>query len=130
MCKIVIDTNVFISSRISSAGNPAKIMKLITDDKIDLYYSSNILNEYKRVLSYTKFNFTVEVQKASVEDIKNIGNLIKPIKSDIFMPDESDRIFYDTANAAEAYLITGNIKHYPEESHIITPTQFIEMFEI
>ena len=32
------------------------------------------------------------------------------------MPDESDRIFYDTAKAVNAYLVTGNLKHYPEET--------------
>jgi putative PIN family toxin of toxin-antitoxin system len=127
MLKVVIDTNVLISSRISAAGNPAKIMNLIAEGKIELCYSSDILNEYKRVLAYNKFNFSSESQELTIEDIKNVGNLINPFVSAIPFPDESDRMFYDTAKTVNAYLITGNIKHYPDEPHILTPAQFVEM---
>jgi putative toxin-antitoxin system toxin component, PIN family len=129
MFKVVIDTNVFISVIISASGNPAKIMDLIADGQIILFYSSDILDEYKRVLAYKKFNFSVEIQELAIEDIESVGDLIEPVASKIPLPDESDRVFYDTANAANAYLITGNLKHYPEESHILTPAQFIEMLE-
>ena len=129
MFKVVIDTNVFISVIISASGNPAKIMDLIADGQIILLYSSDILDEYKRVLAYKKFNFSVEIQELAIEDIESVGDLIEPVASKIPLPDESDRVFYDTANAANAYLITGNLKHYPEESHILTPAQFIEMLE-
>ena len=126
--KIIIDTNVFISSRISALGNPAKIMRLIADGQIEFYYSSDILDEYKRVLSYEKFNFSIANQELSIEDIKNIGILINPPTSKMPLPDESDRVFYDAAKSVNAYLITGNLKHYPEESHILTPAQFLEVF--
>lgn len=128
ICKVVIDTNVFISSRISALGNPAKIMNLIADGQIELCYSSDILDEYKRVLAYPKFKFSIESQKLAVEDIANIGEIINPVPSTITLPDETDRIFYDTAKTVNAYLITGNARHYPEEARILTPAQFIEMF--
>ena len=128
--KVIIDTNVFISSRISALGNPAKIMRLIADGQIEFYYSSDILDEYKRVLSYEKFNFSIASQELAIEDIENIGILIEPSKSKMPLPDESDRVFYDAAKTVEAYLITGNLKHYPKESHILTPTQFIDSINI
>lgn len=42
------------------------------------------------------------------------------------MPDEKDRIFYEVLLAArqeygEAYLVTGNKKHFPDESAVISP---------
>ena len=127
--RVVIDTNVFISSRLSPAGNPAKVMDLITAGKIALCYSENILKEYKRVLAYEKFNFSIDIQKLLIDDVVNIGNLISHFVSEIPLPDESDRIFYDTAKAADAYLITGNTKHFPDEPRILTPAQFVEMYE-
>ena len=130
MCKVVIDTNIFISSRITAAGNPAKIMDLIAEERIELCYSPDILDEYKRVLAYKKFNFSIKSQVLAIEDIVNIGVMVNPAVSEISLPDESDRVFYDTANAAGAYLITGNKKHYPEETHILTPAQFLELFEM
>ena len=52
--------------------------------------------------------------------------MIEPAASDIPMIDETDRIFYDTAKAAGATLITGNIKHYPAEPFIMLPADFIK----
>ncbi|MCM1126230.1 MAG: hypothetical protein NC429_07125 [Lachnospiraceae bacterium] len=34
-------------------------------------------------------------------------------KSDILIPDEKDRMFYDIAKCCHARLITGNNKYYP-----------------
>jgi putative PIN family toxin of toxin-antitoxin system len=127
MYKVVIDTNVFISSRLSLLGNPAKVMKLIVEKNMELYYSLSILNEYKRVLVYERLKFSIEHQMSAIEDIKNIGILLEPEASVISLPDESDRVFYDTARTVNAYLITGNLKHYPEEPQIVTPALFVEI---
>jgi predicted nucleic acid-binding protein len=54
-----------------------------------------------------------------------LGNLIEPLKSDIPFHDESDRIFYDTAVTSGAVLVTGNIRHFPDEPFVLTPTDFI-----
>ena len=42
------------------------------------------------------------------------------------MPDETDRIFYDTAKASGAILITGNLKHFPSEPFIMKSAEFLE----
>jgi len=47
------------------------------------------------------------------------------LDSNFPMTDESDRKFYDLHKAANAILITGNIKHFPKESTIIKPADFI-----
>jgi len=45
------------------------------------------------------------------------------------MSDESDRVFYDTAKTIGAILVTGNIKHYPDEPLIMTPAVFMKKLE-
>jgi len=57
--------------------------------------------------------------------LKMFGTQINPPTSTISLPDETDRIFYDTAKSSEAVLITGNIRHYPEEPFIMTPAEFL-----
>ena len=42
------------------------------------------------------------------------------------MLDEDDRVFYDIAKIAGAYLITGNLKHYPSKPFILTPSVFLK----
>ena len=129
MINIVLDTNIIVSAALSSEGNPAKIIKLIAlDDSIQIYYSPAILDEYKKVLSYERLNLSEEKQTRAVNLIEKNGVCVQPETSDIPLPDESDRIFYDTAKAVNAYLVTGNQKHYPEESQIVTPARFVEIF--
>jgi len=127
MTNIVIDTNILVSAALSPMGNPAKIADLISQEvNIQVFYSSGILAEYKRVLSYERLNISVQVQTAIINTLKEFGILIEPTASVIPLPDEADRIFYDTAKASEAILITGNIKHYPVEPFIMTPADFLK----
>ena len=128
MIKIVVDTNIVVSALLSAEGNPAKIMSLITsDENVLLFYSTGILDEYRRVLSYSRLNIAEEKQGRVILLIEKIGTLIEPPTSSIHLPDESDRIFYDTAEAIGAILITGNTKHYPAEDFIMTPSLFLEI---
>jgi len=129
MINIVLDTNIIVSAAITSEGNPANIIKLVSvSENMQIYYSPAIIEEYKRVLSYERLNLSDAKQIRAVNTIEKNGVCVQPETSDIPMPDESDRIFYDTAKAVNAYLITGNLKHYPEEPQIVTPARFVEMF--
>jgi putative PIN family toxin of toxin-antitoxin system len=126
MKRVVIDTNIFISAIISPTGNPAKIMSLVSYKELQLFYNIDILNEYKKVLAYEKLQIPIQTQIEAMNGINKLGMLIEPTTSKIPLPDETDRIFYDTAQTSGAILITGNIKHFPAESFIMTPARFIE----
>ena len=128
MQKIVIDTNVIISATLSNHGNPAKIIKKVSEKELELLYNISILIEYADVLARSKFNFSVEKQAILLKKIVEIGTVFNPTLSSISLIDEDDRIFYDTAKQAKAILITGNIKHYPSESFIMTPSDFLATF--
>ena len=125
MQKVVIDTNVIISAAISNAGNPAKIIKKVSDGELDLLYNIGILIEYADVLARSKFNFSEEKQAGLLKKIVEIGTVFNPVISNEPLIDEDDRIFYDTAKEAKATLITGNTKHYPTEDFIMTPSDFL-----
>ena len=133
MQKVVIDTNIVVSSFISPKGIPAKIIALIAlTEEFIICYNEDILSEYQDVLSRTKFdkyNFKSTEIANFIKKVKKLGIFIEPMASDILLPDESDRIFYDTAKFAEAILITGNIKHYPPEDFIVTPTIFLQLYQ-
>jgi predicted nucleic acid-binding protein len=102
-------------------------MNLVADGKVELLYSLKIIDEYKQVLAYEKFKFDIEKQKSTLEEIVEIGVELSPLVSIFpFDKDESDRIFYDAAKSGDAVLITGNLKHYPTEPFVMTPTDFIK----
>ena len=125
--KVVIDTNVIVSALLSSNGKPAVILDMLFNDEIQVYYSDNILSEYKDFLTRPALDIKLEKAIRFFEILKNIGIYTKQTVSTISLQDEDDRIFYDTAKQNNAILITGNIKHYPSENFILTPSDFLKM---
>ena len=44
------------------------------------------------------------------------------------MPDEDDRVFYEVSLSQEdSFLVTGNLKHYPTSTRVITPADFVNL---
>jgi putative PIN family toxin of toxin-antitoxin system len=52
--RVVLDANVFVSSILSAAGTPARILDAWRDGRFQLLMSDAILNEIGRVLRYPK----------------------------------------------------------------------------
>jgi putative PIN family toxin of toxin-antitoxin system len=123
---VVLDTNVLISAILSPSGNPALILGLVLDGKLQLYYTQEIMAEYQEALAREKFDFEVSRADLILETLVELGHLTNPDENSVPLPDETNRIFYDTAKTMGAFLITGNLRHYPEESSIITPRELIE----
>jgi len=126
---VVLDTNIIISAALVSLGKPARIIELISDDKLELIYNDSILNEYEDVLSRERLGFSIEAQRTAIDMIVDKGTLVDANVSTTPMIDEDDRVFYDTAITANATLITGNKKHFPAEPMIMTPSEFLDSFE-
>jgi putative PIN family toxin of toxin-antitoxin system len=131
--RVVLDTNVIVSALLSPDGAPAQILSLVAPGIIHVCYNQTILSEYETVLSRAKFKpeISQKLRSLVLGPLKEIGLLIASHDpSDFPMIDESDRVFYDVAKAAGAFLITGNMKHYPDEPFIITPRDFINKLSL
>jgi len=123
--KIVLDTNVLISAILSN-GPPAVIVDLMANGKLKPFYNDLIIEEYWNVLHRPKFNFKNIQIDSLLDTIVKTGVAVKiNVSSNIQMPHEDDRKFYDVAKTSLAYLITGNMKHYPKETFIVTPADFL-----
>ena len=127
MRKVVLDTNILVSALWLPTGNPYKIVDMFTNDKIVLYYSGLMADEYRNVLRRPKFNFPLEEVSKLLDYMCRYGILIEPVPSTIPMIDETDRKFYDTAKTAGSILVTGNTKHYPSEKFVVSPADFIAL---
>ena len=125
----VLDTNVLVSGLLSPSGNSALILNALRDRRFVCCYSYDILSEYINVLLRPKFGFCREEVENQIESIRKIGRVIIPRQSVQSMPDDSDRVFYDTAKTICAYLVTGNAKHYPDEPCVITPAKFLNLLD-
>jgi putative PIN family toxin of toxin-antitoxin system len=124
--RIVLDTNILVSGLFSSRGAPGQIVDALNSGLFSCYVCDAIIQEYTDVLFRPEFEFTPSKIESVFDSIKRSGIFVNPISSLHPMPDESDRIFYDVAKSADAYLITGNSKHFPNESFILSPAEFIK----
>jgi len=125
MRKVVLDTNILVSAMLTINGIPARIIEMALDGELSVCYNSNILLEYNNVLYRPQFDFNAKKVQNILSTITELGIELTPTASNFPMTHESDRKFYDLHKAANAILITGNIKHFPKESTIIKPADFI-----
>jgi putative PIN family toxin of toxin-antitoxin system len=125
MIKVVLDTNILVSALLKSKSLPAEVWRLCQEHYLCPYYSEDVFEEYQEVLIRPKFNFSLPVVSAIFSFIQKDGFLVSAENSNIFFQDESDRKFYDIAKANDAILITGNLKHYPDENFIMSAKDFL-----
>lgn len=130
----VIDTNVLVSALIAkdSESYPLKVLECAFNGKIVPLFNDEILDEYISVLHRSKFYLSDSDIKDVISVLRQIGVNTErtPIMGKSF-PDESDRKFYEVmASRNNAFLITGNGKHLPQEHSVVTPRQMIEILEM
>ncbi len=130
----VFDTNVLISSLLTQKTDTAtaRVINAIAEQRIIPIYSEEILEEYKEVLHRKKFPFTNDRINGILEMICQFGVIVDPSPTDEVLPDEDDLIFYEVVmekREDDAYLITGNIKHFPSKEFIVTPAEMMEILD-
>lgn len=127
----VIDTNVIVSAMLKGDSMPALVLKEVLLGNINMLVNEEILNEYLEVLSRKKFHFPTETVIRLIEEIKKQAIYVDATPLDEYMPDPDDAVFYEIVMEArkdvDAYLVTGNLKHFPEKPYIVTPKEMIEI---
>ncbi|MDR1539274.1 MAG: putative toxin-antitoxin system toxin component, PIN family [Clostridiales bacterium] len=127
MPRVVLDTNILVSALLSPLGNPAKIYRMFLTETLELVFSEDIFTEYEDVLFRPRLRISPVDAETVLAAIRQNGETALPVPSTDAMIDEDDRVFYDAAKSAGAYLITGNTKHYPKEPFVLTPAEFLEL---
>lgn len=128
----VLDTNVLISAALAhnKYSIPYSVFRGVVERRFVPLVDDNIVREYWEVFSRPKFSFMQE----TINDI--VGNTIKfainqPVPpSGIELPDSDDVVFYDVARAHQdkgAYLVTGNLKHFPNCGFAVSPRDFMNV---
>lgn len=127
----VIDTNVVVSSLFSKDGtsSPAQVVTAVLQGEITPLYNDEILSEYREVLQRPKFSFT----QSQIDEVLSIFvdygvKSFRVDSSEEDMPDLDDIVFYEvTLSVVDAYLVTGNVKHFPHKSFVVTPTEMVNI---
>lgn len=130
----VIDTNVVVSSMLKKDSIPGIIMELVVKGEIVPLLNDEILNEYEEVLSRKEFGFDLRDIRNLISGIIDVAIVLERSVSDEYFDDEDDRVFYEIAltgkSLLDSYLVTGNKKHFPSRSFVVTPREMFETVQM
>ncbi len=127
----VIDTNVLVSAMLKWDSIPGNVLELAYSGTVIPLLNAHITEEYRNVLARPKFRLTEDIIDSAVGELERIGIFIDAEMSDEDIPDPKDRVFYEVVmeerKSEDAYLITGNIRHFPVKPFVVTPRQMIDI---
>lgn len=132
MIYAVIDTNVLVSALLSRRSDAAtvQVVSAIFEKGICPLFNSEIIAEYEEVLCRPKFSFPLQAIRSVLSKIVELGMNTNRVHSSEIFPDPKDVVFYEVAlSKEEAYLVTGNTKHFPKTPIVVTPAEMLEILK-
>ena len=129
----VLDTNVIVSAMLRSGSVPGQVASEALHGDIIPVLNDDIIAEYEDVLSRRKFRFDKKAVKVFLEELKK-----RAVYSDYGLiedelPDPKDVVFYavlmEKRKDEDTYLVTGNMKHFPMRTYIVTPREMLDIIE-
>ena len=125
----VIDTNVLVSAMLKWTSVPGSIIEFAFNGVIIPVLNERIVEEYREVLMRDKFHLTKEIVDDVIQALEDQGEYIDTDNMDYELPDPKDVVFYaivmEKRKEEDAYLVTGNIKHFPEKPYVVTTRQML-----
>lgn len=129
----VIDTNVLVSALFSADSVPGRITLEALDGCIIPLINDEIIAEYNDVLYRRKFHFEWSAVKVLIDSMIKRGIPVDAGPVSDFIPDPKDVVFYavvmEQRKIDNAYLVTGNSKHFPQKPFVVTPREMLEIIE-
>lgn len=134
--KFVVDTNVLVSSLLSSKGPPRILLRFFLGRRIDWLVNDLILAEYETILSRKEFPVQWSEVLRTLEFIRLYAvpiPYIPDIPEGVNIPDLGDLPFISCARQGKAdALVTGNKKHFPASLckgiNVISPSDFLDFY--
>lgn len=132
MIYAVIDTNVVVSAYITKnlSAATSRVWAAVLQGRIIPVYSDEIIEEYYEVLRRKKFDIPEHLIKWAIEKVLLNGIRGERVPSKEHFPDPKDVVFYEVAlSKDDAYLVTGNKRHFPQAPIVVTPAEMLEILQ-
>ena len=127
----VIDTNVLVSAMLKWSSVPGSILEFAFSGIITPVLSEKIVAEYREVLMRKKFHLTEDIVEDIISILDEQGEYIDPGSMEYELPDPKDVVFYavimEKRKDEDAYLVTGNTKHFPVKPFVVTPREMLDI---
>lgn len=129
----ILDTNVLVSAMLKAGSVPGLVALEAMSGDIIPVLNDEILAEYEDVLRRPKFRFEERAIRVFLEELKRRAVYVDAVSVEEVLPDEKDVIFYavlmEKRKEEEAYLVTGNLKHFPVRTYIVTPREMLDIIQ-
>lgn len=129
----VLDTNVLVSAMLKTGSVPGQVAAEALYGDIIPILNEEIIAEYEDVLHRPKFCFDKKAVKVLLDELKKRAVYSDYGLIDDEIPDSKDVVFYavlmEKRKEEEAYLVTGNIKHFPMRTYVVTPREMLDIVE-
>ena len=127
----ILDTNVLVSAMLKANSTPSAVVAEALKGDIIPVLNEKIIAEYEDVLNRPKFKFNHDTVKLLLLELKRRCVYSNEGIVDDFVQDHNDVVFYavlmDTRKEKDAYLVTGNLKHFPVKPYVVTPREMLDI---
>ena len=127
----VIDTNVLVSAMLKWSSVPGNIIEFAFSGVIIPVLNERIVSEYREVLLREKFHLAKEIVDDVIQALEDQGEYIDTDNMDYELLDPKDVVFYaivmEKRKEEDTYLVTGNIKHFPQVPYVVTPKEMLDV---
>ena len=136
--RVVLDTNVLVSSMIASRGTIGRVLQLLRDDEFVAVYSKPMIHEVIEVLRRPRIQEKYQIGSQEIYALLRLivfrGSPVVPITKIYVCRDSKDNKFLEAAVDGEAdCIVTGDMDlltlHPFRGIAILSPTDLIGMVE-
>jgi len=129
--RVVLDTNVLVSGLMTPGGTCGRVVDLFVGGTFDLCVDDRLLGEYAEVLHRPELRTEPGDAAEVLSLLRSTGRLIPTAPLTIELPDPDDLPFLEVAAAADAMLVTGNMRHSPKKVRagvvVMRPADLLEV---
>lgn len=105
-----------------------RVLDLMLAREISYAVSTELVEEYREVLKRPKFEFDAALVDALVDGLAAGAEFVVPYpQRDVFSVDPKDQFVIDLACAANAYITTGNAKHFAGYERTVSPAEALDL---
>ena len=129
----VLDTNVLVSAMLKTGSAPAQVTAEALNGNIIPVLNDEIIAEYEDVLNRPKFRFDKKAVRVLLDEFKKRAVYSDYGLIEYELPDSKDVVFYavlmERRQEYDTYLVTGNLKHFPTRTYIVTPREMLDIID-
>lgn len=127
----ILDTNVLVSAMLKNGSVPSQVVAEALKGDIIPVLNDEVITEYEDVLNRQKFRFDKKAVNVFLDELKKRAVFSDSCIIEEEIPDPKDMVFYailmEKRKDTDAYLVTGNMKHFPVRTYIVTPREMLDI---